>query len=178
MSTPARGGGPALLLAGAAAVLLLGAPSAGGETERVPLVLRDGLPHVPVRLVGCVQDPDLELLLDTGSAITVLPHPHMQRMCGRRRALPLGDVSVEMVDGGAAQAMHFLVEGLRIGSCVLPAVRALACPSSSSHWRLVLGMNVLARLRDVRIEVKPDGGELVFSCPPPPPDPTADCLAR
>ncbi len=166
------------LLAGAAAVLLLATPSAGGETERIALVLRDGLLYVPVRLVGCVQDPDLELLLDTGSAVTVLPHPHMQRLCGRRRALPIGDVSVELVDGGATQAMHFLVEGLRIGSCELPAVRALACPSERSHWRLVLGMDVLERLREARIELRQDGGDLVFSCPPKPTDPTADCLAR
>ena len=139
-------------------------------------VERSGPERVPVQLVGCVQDPDLSLLLDTGSAVTVLPHPHLQRMCGRNRALPLGEVSVELIHGGGAEARHYLLEGLRIGSCELPAVRALACASAHSHWKPVLGMDVLSRLQNLRIEVRPDGGELAFFCPPRPSDPTANCL--
>jgi hypothetical protein len=99
----------------------------------------------------------------------------MMRMRARRTALSLGEANIEMVDGGAAEARHFLVEGLRIGSCVIPAVRALSCPSEGTHWKLVLGMDVLGRLEDVRIELGPDGGALVFSCPPQPDDPADQC---
>jgi hypothetical protein len=155
--------------------LLAGSALASGLPQRVPLVLRDGLLYVPVRIIGCVQQPDLELLLDTGSGVTILPQSHMKRMCGRHTALRLDDASVELVDGGAIEANYFLVEGLRIGSCELPSVRALSCPSEGSHWRLVLGMDVLSRLEDLHIELGPSGGALIFSCPPEPSDPSEDC---
>ena len=83
---------------------------------------------------------------------------------------------MELIHGGGAEARHYLLEGLRIGSCVLPGVRALACASADSHWKPVLGMDVLSRLQDLRIEVRPDGGVLAFVCPPTPTDPTANCL--
>jgi hypothetical protein len=99
----------------------------------------------------------------------------MRRMCERHTALPLGGMSVEMVDGGATEAGHFLVDGLRIGTCDLPSVQAIACASEASHWKLVLGMDVLRRLEDLRIEIGPRGGELIFSCPPDTASAADDC---
>jgi hypothetical protein len=99
-------------------------------------------------------------------------------MCSRFTAIRLEDVRVEHVHGAVTEAGHYLLDGLRIGPCELPAVRAIAAVSTSGGWRPVLGLDVLGRLQGLRIELRPDGGELAFTCPDRPAHPADECLVR
>lgn len=151
------------------------ATAPAGETVRVLLTRRDGVLYVPVRLLGCVMDPVVELLLDTGAGATILPHAHLRRMRDRGVALDIGTVRVEAVSGAASEAREALIDGLRIGTCELPSVRGVTCADDAGVWRPVLGMDVLSRLEDVTIVMGRDGGELRFTCPCRPDPPAGEC---
>lgn len=136
--------------------------------HQLPITYRDGLPYVSVGLLGCTLYPEVELLLDSGASTTVLSPLHARALSANLRALETGRERVELASFELAQTQALLIDGLVLDGCELPGVRVSTAPDTRFSLKPILGMNVLSRLQDVRIELGPDDGHVSFLCPEPP----------
>jgi len=136
--------------------------------HQLPITYRDGLPYVSVGLLGCTLYPEVELLLDSGASTTVLSPHHARALSVNFRALETGRERVELASFELAQTQALLIDGLVLGGCELPGVRVSTAPDTTFSLKPVLGMNVLSRLENVRIELGPNEAHVIFRCPDPP----------
>jgi len=144
------------------------------ESNTIPVHFKQGLPYVRIGIMGCKSQPEMDVVLDTGASSSIIPYECMRKLVRDGSAMELESHSVVLADGREQQIHEFLIDGLMLGGCEIQSVRVLCCKDPALAFPPVLGVDILQRLRNLRIRLSPDGGSITFECPPSRPN-NHDC---
>jgi predicted aspartyl protease len=109
----------------------------------IPIYADNGVPHVVVSIPGV--EPEVEMILDTGAAMVLLP----EWVVGKIKGLKYEEEQIAILANGQELTYsEYTLETLIVGTCVIHNVTVAIFPGNS---RGLLGISALAKVSPVTL---------------------------